>query len=27
VAEHERNPRDVVPWDQVKADALTRFQQ
>ena len=27
VAEHERNPQDVVPWEQVKADALTRFQQ
>ena len=27
VAEHERDPQDVVPWAQVKADALTRFQK
>lgn len=27
LAEHEANPRDVVPWEQVKADALARFQK
>jgi putative addiction module component (TIGR02574 family) len=27
VAEHERHPQDVVSWDQVKADALTRFEK
>lgn len=27
VGQHERDPLDVVPWDQVKADALSRFQK
>jgi len=27
VAEHKRDPQDVVPWAQVKADALARFQK
>ncbi len=27
LAEHEVNPGDVVPWEQVKADALTRLQE
>jgi putative addiction module component (TIGR02574 family) len=27
IAEHEANPGDVVPWEQVKAEALARFQQ
>jgi putative addiction module component (TIGR02574 family) len=26
LAEHEANPGDVVPWEQVKAEALARFQ-
>jgi len=25
--DHEANPDDVVPWEQIKADALARFQQ
>lgn len=24
-AEHEANPADVIPWEQVKAEALARF--
>lgn len=27
LAEHEANPEDVVPWEQVKAEALARFQR
>lgn len=26
LAEHEANPGDVVSWEQVKAEALARFQ-
>ncbi len=25
LAEHEADPSDVVPWEQVKAEALARF--
>jgi putative addiction module component (TIGR02574 family) len=25
--DHVANPNDVVPWEQVKAEALTRFQR
>ena len=25
LADHAANPDDVVPWEQVKADALARF--
>jgi putative addiction module component (TIGR02574 family) len=27
LAAHEANPGDVVPWEQVKAEALARFQR
>ncbi len=27
LAEHASNPDDVVPWEQVKAEALARFQR
>lgn len=27
LTEHEANPTDVVPWEQVKAEALARFQK
>ena len=27
LAAHRANPDDVVPWEQVKAEALARFQQ
>ena len=27
VADHEANPDDVVPWEQVKAEALARFKR
>jgi len=27
LAEHERNPGDVVPWTQIKAEALERLQK
>jgi len=27
VAEHEKDPQDIESWDQVKADALARFQK
>jgi len=27
LADHEANPTDVVPWEQVKAEALARFQK
>lgn len=26
LADHEANPEDVVPWEQVKAEALARFR-
>lgn len=26
IAEYETNPHDVIPWEQVKAGALKRFQ-
>jgi putative addiction module component (TIGR02574 family) len=26
LVEHEANPGDVVPWEQVKAEAVARFQ-
>ena len=26
VAEHEANPDDVIPWEQIKAEALARFK-
>jgi putative addiction module component (TIGR02574 family) len=25
LADHEANPDDVVPWEQIKAEALARF--
>jgi putative addiction module component (TIGR02574 family) len=27
LADHTANPDDVVPWEQVKAEALARFQR
>ena len=27
LADHAAKPDDVVPWEQVKAEALTRFQR
>jgi putative addiction module component (TIGR02574 family) len=27
LADHAANPKDVVPWEQVKAEALARFQR
>jgi putative addiction module component (TIGR02574 family) len=27
LAEHAANPGNVVPWEQIKADALARFQK
>jgi putative addiction module component (TIGR02574 family) len=27
LADHAANPDDVVPWEQVKAEALARFKQ
>lgn len=27
IADHEANPDDVVPWDEVKASALARIGQ
>jgi len=27
LADHLANPDDVVPWEQVKAEALARWQQ
>jgi putative addiction module component (TIGR02574 family) len=27
IAEHEADPSDVVPWEQVKAEALARCQR
>lgn len=25
--DHQANPSDVVPWEQIKAEALARFRQ
>jgi putative addiction module component (TIGR02574 family) len=27
IADHEANPQDSVPWEEVKAAALARFQK
>lgn len=27
LAEHQTNPKDAIPWEQIKAEALARFQQ
>jgi putative addiction module component (TIGR02574 family) len=27
LADHAANPNDVVPWEQIKAEALARFKQ
>lgn len=27
LADHRANPSDVVPWEQIKAEALARFQR
>ena len=27
LADHAANPEDVVPWEQVKAEALARFKR
>ena len=27
LADHAANPGEVVPWEQIKAEALTRFQR
>ncbi|MFO0844778.1 MAG: addiction module protein [Gemmataceae bacterium] len=27
LADHAANPEDVVPWEQVKAEALARFRR
>lgn len=27
LADHAANPNDVVPWEQIKAEAIARFQQ
>ena len=27
LAEHQNNPGDVVPWEQIRAEALARFPQ
>jgi putative addiction module component (TIGR02574 family) len=27
LADHQANPGDVVPWEQIKAEALARFGQ
>ncbi len=26
LAEHEANPEDLIPWEQIKAEALMRFR-
>ncbi len=26
LAEHEANPGDLIPWEQIKAEALMRFR-
>jgi len=27
IADHEANPSDVIPWEQVEAEALARFHK
>ncbi len=27
MAEHQANPNDAIPWEQIKAEALARFRQ
>ena len=27
LADHEANPGDVIPWDQIEAEALARFRK
>jgi len=27
LTEHQANPNDVIPWEQIRADALKRFQK
>ena len=27
VADHEANPGDVIPWEQIEAEALARFKR
>jgi putative addiction module component (TIGR02574 family) len=27
LADHEANPDDVIPWEQIQAEALARFQK
>jgi len=27
MVEHQANPNDAIPWEQIKAEALARFQQ
>jgi putative addiction module component (TIGR02574 family) len=27
IALHKANPQNVIPWEQIKADALARFQK
>lgn len=27
LTDHAANPNDVVPWDQIKTEALARFEQ
>jgi putative addiction module component (TIGR02574 family) len=27
LAEHEANPDDVIPWEQIQAEALARFRK
>ena len=27
VSDHETDPEDVVPWDEIKADALARMRR
>jgi putative addiction module component (TIGR02574 family) len=27
LADHAANPEDLIPWEQVKAEALARFQR
>ena len=26
IERHEQNPSDVIPWEQIKAEALERFR-
>ena len=27
LADHQANPADVIPWEQIQAEALARFQR